>query len=72
MSGPAFQLEGYTIRRGAGTGETGNWDIYMRQHPASRAPPPDVAWSPGGAQGQASRLLGFLKEIEGKPALGPV
>ena len=35
-------------------------------------PPPDVAWSPGGVQGQASKLLGFLKEIKGKQTFGPV
>ena len=29
MSGLASQLEGYPIRRGGWTGETGNWDIYI-------------------------------------------
>ena len=28
MSGPAFQLEGDTIRRGGGTSDPGGWDIY--------------------------------------------
>ena len=70
MSGPAFQLEGDTIRRGGGDQRSWGLGHICSRPQASRSPPLMLClpreWWP-----QAVRLLGFLKEIKGKSAQWP-